>query len=200
MLRFIAIAVSTLILGAPARAQERQPEPWGALVSPIAAMQVVFDKICLTAVREGRSIEQLSLDNHLRPVRPRTTGSPTATGAWRLASYSQVYAMALPDGACSASVEAGEADGLNAAALEILAAHGDFRPSAPEQVNGAERIAWCTSEAHPLVVVLLRKTGRRRHAFVANVFRARAERPSFCPAIRPPEARTPPPPVHTPDA
>lgn len=200
MHRTIAIAAIALTLAGPAAGQERQPEPWGALVSPTAAMRVVFEKVCLTALKDGRSIEQLALDNHLRAVRPRTTGSPTATGAWRLPSYSEVYAMALPDGACSASVEAGDADGLNAAAVEILAAHGDFQPSAPEQVNGAERIAWCTSEAHPLVVVLLRKTGRRRHAFVANVFQARAERPPFCPAVRPPEARTPPPPVHTPGA
>lgn len=179
----LALALA-LALGGSASAQDRPRPPWSALTSPTAAMKVAFDEVCLTAVAEGRSIETLALDHYLRAVRPGSTGSPSATAAWRLGSWSNVYVMALPGGGCSASIEAGDPEGLNTAAITAMMAHGSFSPAAPETVNNAERIAWCTGEAdRPLIVVLLKKTGGRRDAFLANVFRAQGARPPFCPAV-----------------
>ena len=159
------------------------PPPWSALTSPTAALKVAFDEVCVSSVIENLSLEQLALQRYLVPINPRRTGSPTAIKAWRLASYSDVNVMALPDGVCSVSVEGGDPDGLNAAAFAMLKARADFVPSATTLVdNGkAERTAWCTSEAdRPYVVALLRRTSGRRVAFLANVFRAQGPRPSFC--------------------
>lgn len=170
-----------LSLGAPAAAQEKEPEPWAALTSPTAAMHVVFDKVCLAAVMDGRSIEDRALANHLVEVDARSTGSPTAERAWRLGSWSYVYVMELPNGACSASVQAGDAEAMNAAALEDMAARAPFTAGRRDTSNGAERTAWCTAETQrPVVAVLLKKLRGRRDAFVANVFRAQADRPPFC--------------------
>ncbi|MBJ7319962.1 MAG: hypothetical protein JHC96_14290 [Brevundimonas sp.] len=164
-----------------------QPAPWAALTSPMAAMEIVVSDICLTAVRENRPVEALALDHWLRPVPPRTTGSPLAVAAWRLASYSDVYVMALPDGGCSASVEAGDPKALNDAAVGLLAKHGDFRRGETLVAEDHSRTAWCTGEAdRPLVVALAqankaRMAGGRRPALITNVFRAAGARPGFCP-------------------
>ena len=165
--------------------QERGPAPFSALTSPTAALKVAFDEVCLPSVLEGRSLEELARQRYLVPVNPRSTGSSTATAAWRLASYSHVYVVALPGGGCSVGVEGGDPDGLNAAAIEMMQARAAFAPAAPEPVdNGkAERTAWCTPEANrPYFIALLRRTSGRRNAFVANVLRAQGLRPSFCPA------------------
>jgi hypothetical protein len=182
MRRFLLLAAGLgLLLGTPAAAQDREPAPWAALTSPTAAMHVVFDKVCLAAVMDARSIEERALANHLIEVDARSTGSPTAERAWRLASWSYVYVMALPNGACSASVQAGDAEGMNAAALQDMAARAPFTAGRRDTANGAERTAWCTAEAErPVVAVLLKKVGGRRDAFVANVFRAQDDRPPFC--------------------
>ncbi len=158
-----------------------QPAPWGALVSPSKAMEIVFSDVCLTALEQARGVEGLALDHWLRPVPPRSTGSSQATAAWRLASYSEVYVVTLPNGGCSASVEAGDPQALHDAALSLMSRHVVFSKglSMPEQDN--VRTAWCTAEQDkPLVVALVRRTGGRRPAFVANVFRAQGARPSFC--------------------
>lgn len=171
---------------APPSASERGPAPWAALTSPTAALKVAFDEVCVASVMEGRPLEQLALQHSLVAVSPRSTGSPTATAAWRLASVSNVYVMALPDGNCSASVEGGDPDTLNAAAIEMLKARAAFAPIAPEPTadRQAERTAWCTPEAdRPYAVALLRRTSGRRAAFVANVLRAQGARPPFCPAV-----------------
>lgn len=158
-----------------------QPAPYGALTSPTAAMRIVFSGVCLTAIRDGRSVETLALDNWLRPVPPRSTGSPTATAAWRLASYSKVYVVTLPNAGCSASVEGGDPEGLRAAALEILAEQGGFAEGQTVAAEDNSRTVWCTAEeVRPLVVVLVQRTRGRRPAFVANVFHAENARPSFC--------------------
>ncbi|HZV85032.1 MAG TPA: hypothetical protein VFF48_08610 [Brevundimonas sp.] len=175
------LAAASLMLAAPATAQERGPPPWAALTSPTAAMEVAFDKVCLAALMSGRTIDDLAYENHLVSVAPRTTGSPTAQRAWRLASWSQVYVMALPNGACSASVEGGDAGGLNAAAVAALQARALFTAGQRDVTNGAERTAWCTTEnQRPLVAVLLKKLRGDRVAFLANVFRTQADRPPFC--------------------
>ncbi|MCC4294269.1 hypothetical protein [Brevundimonas aurantiaca] len=123
----------------------------------------------------------------MRPVPPRSTGSPLAVGAWRLASYSEVYVMALPDGGCSASVEGGDPEGLNQAAVALLARHGDFREGETLTADDHSRTAWCSGEMdRPMVVALAkanksRMSGGRRPALLVNVFRAAGARPSFCP-------------------
>jgi len=178
------LATASLMIASAATAQERGPAPWVALTSPTAAMQVVFDRICLTAVMEGRSIDDLAYENHLVSVSPRSTGSPTAERAWRLGSWSSVYVVVLPNGGCSASVEAGNPGGLNAAALAAMQARAPFTAGQSIETNDAERTAWCTEEAQrPVVVALLKKVRGRRNAFVANVFRAEADRPTFCPLV-----------------
>ncbi|WP_293828188.1 hypothetical protein [uncultured Brevundimonas sp.] len=158
-----------------------QPAPWGALTSPTAAMSIVFSDICMTAVKDQRSIEDLALNHWLRAVPPRSTGSPMATAAWRLASYSNVFVLALPDGACSASVEAGDPAALRARAVDLLALHGAFQEGQTFPGDDSRRAAWCTAEARrPLIAVLVERTRGRRPAFVANVFRAQDARPPFC--------------------
>ncbi len=168
--------------------QERGPAPFAALTSPTAALKVAFDEVCLPAVLEGRSLEDLAHQRYLVPVNPRSTGSPTATAAWRLASYSHVYVVALPGGGCSVAVEGGDPEGLNAAAIAMMKAWAAFAPAAPEPTadGKAERTAWCTPEANrPYFIALLRRTSGRRNALVANVQRAQGLRPSFCPVAVP---------------
>lgn len=163
----------------------RGPAPYAALTSPTAALKVAFDEVCVPSIMDGQSLEQLALQHYLVAVSPRSTGSPTATAAWRLASYSQVYVVALPTGGCSVSVEGGDPDGLNAAAVEMLRARAAFAPKAAgtSPDGKAERTAWCTPEAdRPWFASLMRRTSGGRNAFVANVQRAEGARPSFCPA------------------
>jgi hypothetical protein len=187
VLRALALALSvSACASAPPVASGRGEAPWAALTSPTAALKVAFDEVCVASVMEGRSLEQLALQHYLVAVSPRSTGSPTATAAWRLASYSSVYVVALPTGGCSVSVEGGDPDGLNAAAVEMLRARAAFAPlAAGMSPDGkAERTAWCTPEAdRPWFASLMRRTSGRRNAFVANVTRAQGARPSFCPAV-----------------
>jgi hypothetical protein len=148
-------------------------------------MAIAFSDICMTAVRDGSSIEALALDHWLRPVPPRSTGSPTATAAWRLTSYSNVFVMALPNGGCSASVEGGDPEALREAAVALTARHGVFLEGQTIPEDNNSRTAWCTGEARrPMIAVLVKRTNGRRAAFVANVFRAEDERPSFCTPAR----------------
>lgn len=171
--------------GQPTGVRPTKPAPFGALTSPTAALTIVFSDICLTAVRDGTSIEALALDHWLRPVPPRSTGSSMGTAAWRLASYSSVFVIALPNGGCSASVEGGDPEGLEAAALDLLPRHGDFVRGQTFPAEDNTRTAWCTAETHrPLIVTLVRRTQGRRPAFVANIFRAQSTRPSFCAPAR----------------
>ena len=177
------ISAATILVGGCTASATRptRPEPWSALTSPTAAMSIVFSDVCMTAVRDGSSIEALALDHWLRPVSPASTGSPTATAAWRLASYSNVFVMALPDGGCSASVEAGDPQALQDAAAALTTRHGVFIRGQTVVGDDNHRTAWCTGEAQrPLIAVLVRRTNGRRAAFVANVFRAERDRPGFC--------------------
>ena len=126
-----ALAVTLMASGcATGTASGPDAPPYGALVSPTAAMEVVFNEVCLPAILENQSIETLALQRFMRPVGVRETGSDQAVAAWRLASYSEVYVMQLPNGGCSASVDAGDPDALNARALELLA-RGGRSPSGP---------------------------------------------------------------------
>lgn len=164
---------------------ERGPAPYAALISPTAALKVALDEVCLPAVLEGRSLEELALSRHLVPANPRRAGSPTATAAWRLASLGQVYVFLLPNGGCSVSLERGDADELNRQALAMLTARRpDVRLglSEPTDRERAQRDAYCTSEVtRPYVVALVRrKESSRPTAFLANVFQAQADRPPFC--------------------
>ncbi|WP_425986600.1 hypothetical protein [Brevundimonas sp. TWP1-2-1b1] len=169
----------------PTEVRRTQPAPYAALTSPTAAMAIVFSDICMTAVRDGSSIEALALDHWLRPVAPRSTGSPTATAAWRLASYSTVFVVALPNGGCSASVEGGDPEALREAAVALTARHGAFVEGQTIPGDDNSRTAWCTGEAQrPMIAVLVKRTKGRRPAFVANVFRAENDRPSFCTPAR----------------
>lgn len=185
----IAVAACAILAAscgsAPSGAHRTQPAPYAALTSPTAAMTIAFSDVCMTAVRDGASIEALALDHWLRPVSPRSTGSPTATAAWRLASYSKVFVAALPDGGCSAGVEGGDPEGLRSEALALLSRHGDFIEGQTFTQEDNVRTAWCTAELHrPLITVLVKRTRGRRLAFVANVFRAQDARPSFCAPAR----------------
>lgn len=148
-------------------------------------MELVFNEVCLAAILENQPIETLALRRYMRPVGVRETGSAQAVAAWRLASYSEVYVLQLPNGGCSASVEAGDPDDLNSRALELLAARGTFTMGAAVEARGGDAIntAHCSSETdRPVVVGLIRKTAGRGPAFLANVFRAQAARPPFCQA------------------
>lgn len=159
--------------------------PWSSLTSPTAALTVVLDEVCLPAIMEGRSIRELAEARYLRPVSPASTGSPSAVAAWRLGSWHSIYVMELPNGGCSASLEAGDADDLAAEAVNMLKARAAFAPgrAAPTQDGNAENVAWCTPEARrPVVAGVLRRTGGRRVALLVNVFRAQDARPPFCPA------------------
>ncbi|GLK49182.1 hypothetical protein GCM10017620_21550 [Brevundimonas intermedia] len=190
-----ACLIGALLSGFAGQADEGRSTrraPYAALTSPTAAMTIVFSDVCLTAVRDGTSIEALALDHYLRPVPPRLTGSPTATAAWRLASYSKVFVVALPNGGCSASVEGGNPEGLEAAALALLPRYGDFVEGQTLPAEDNTRTVWCTAEtSRPLIVVLVRRTQGRRPAFVANIFRAESTRPSFCAPARPMTAPSP---------
>ncbi len=181
-----ALAVTLIASGcATGTASGPDSPPYGALISPTAAMEVVFNEVCLPAILENQSIEALALQRFMRPVGVRETGSDQAVAAWRLASYSGVYVMQLPNSGCSASVDAGDPDALNARALELLAARGTFAAGAVAATRGGNAVntAHCSPETdRPVIVGLVRKTGGRGAAFLANVFRAQNTRPPFCQA------------------
>jgi len=189
--RLLATATATaLVLAGCATGTERAekgPAPWAALVSPSAALKVVVEEVCIPAILDGGSIEQLALSRYMLPVDPRRAGSPSATRAWRLASYSDIHVFELPNGGCSASVEAGSAEELASAAVSALRARRpDFRAGLVQSSGGAERTAYCTDGERPFVAAVVRKTARSRDtAFLLNLFRAESDRPSFCPAPEP---------------
>lgn len=189
MPRLLPLVAAGLMLSAcassSAPADDGSP-PWESLTSPTAALKVVLDEVCLPAIMDGRPIRELAEARFLRPVPPASTGSPTAVAAWRLASWHHIYVMELTNGGCSFSLEAGEADDLAAATVNMLKARASFSPGrvAPTADGNAENTAWCTPEARrPVVAGVLRRTGGRRVALLVNVFRAEDARPSFCPSV-----------------
>ncbi|MES2833201.1 MAG: hypothetical protein V4707_00685 [Pseudomonadota bacterium] len=189
MSRFLAVlAPAALLLSAcasgPLPAQGDGAPPWASLTSPTAALKVVLDEVCLPAVMHGRPVAELAEARYMVSVPVRSTGSPMAVAAWRLGSWHDVYVMELPNGGCSASLEAGDAAGLATAAIEMLKTHGTFAAgdSMPARDGEAENTAWCTPEAdRPVVVGVLRKIRGRGPALLVNVFRAQGARPPFCP-------------------
>jgi hypothetical protein len=192
MKRFAPTVVAALLLSGCASSSSSAPPigdgspPWSSLTSPTAALTVVLDEICLPAIMDGRPIRELAEARYLRPVPPESTGSPSAVAAWRLASWHHIYVMELPNGGCSFSLEAGEADDLAAETVNRLKARADFAPGrvAPTADGNGENTAWCTPEMRrPVVAGVLRRTGGRRVALLVNVFRAEDARPSFCPLV-----------------
>ena len=165
--------------------------PWASLTSPTAALTVVLDEVCLPAVMDGRPVGDLAEARYLRPVPPASTGSPMAVAAWRLASWHDIYVMELPNGGCSASIEAGDADALATGAVALLKARAAFAAGAvtPTADGRAENTAWCTPETRrPVVAGVVRRTGGRRVALLLNLFRAGDARPPFCSALDAPGA------------
>lgn len=188
MPRLVPILAAGLMLSAcassPSRPTGNGSPPWASLTSPTAALEVVLNEVCLPAIMDGRSIRELAEARYLRPVSPASTGSPSAVAAWRLGSWHSIYVMELPNGGCSASIEAGEADDLAAGAVAMLKARAPFAPGLvqPTADGNAENTAWCTPEAvRPVVAGILRRTAGRRVALLVNVFRAQNTRPPFCP-------------------
>ena len=187
MARSFALLCSILTLGAcasaPPPSQGDGAPPWSSLTSPTAALTVVLDEVCLPAILEGRPISALAEARYLRAVPPRSTGSSQAVAAWRLASWHEIYVMELPNGGCSVSLEAGDAEDLATAAVTMLKARADFTPglTLPARDGEAENTPWCTPEAdRPVVAGVLKKTRGRGPALLINVFRAQAARPPFC--------------------
>jgi hypothetical protein len=181
-------AVLSGCASAPAPSQGDGSPPWSSLTSPSAALKVALDEVCLPAVMEGRPIRDLAEARYLRAVAPRSTGSPTAVAAWRLASWHEVHVMELPNGGCSASLEAGDADALYAEAVAMINARAAFAPglATPTADRNGENVAWCSPEAtRPVIAGIVRRTQGRRAALLVNVFRAQGARPPFCAAARP---------------
>lgn len=182
----LAAAVLSGCASAPTPAPGDGSPPYSSLTSPTAALKVVLEEICLPAIMDGRSIRELAEARYLRAVPPRSTGSPSAVAAWRLASWHEIYVMELPNGGCSASLEAGEADDLATEAAAMIKARAAFSPGLvmPTADGNAENAAWCSPEAtRPVVAGILRRTGGRRVALLVNVFRAQNARPPFCPPL-----------------
>jgi hypothetical protein len=184
--RWFPVGLAALLAGcatAP-RTGDGSP-PWSSLTSPSAALTVALGEVCLPAMLDGAVLAERAEARYLQPVSPRSTGSPSATAAWRLGSWHSIYVMALPNGGCSVSLEAGDPDDLYAQAVGMLQARGGFSQGASLATPDGQAIntAWCTPDARrPLVVGLMRRTSGRRVALLANVFRAQDGRPSFCPA------------------
>lgn len=157
--------------------------PWSSLTSPSAALRVVLDEICLPAILETRPLGPLAESRYLRPVAPRSTGSAQAVAAWRLASWHEIFVMQLPNGGCSLSLEAGDADDLAALAVTMLQARVPFEEgqSMPSADGDATNTAWCTADAdRPVVAGIVRRTRGRRVALLINLFRAQGPHPAFC--------------------
>lgn len=157
--------------------------PWSSLTSPTAALRVALEEVCLPAILEDRPIGPLAEARYLRAVAPRSTGSPQATAAWRLGSWHEVFVMQLPNGGCSLSLEAGDAEALASEAQSMLLARAQFTQgqSLPSADGNAINTAWCTPEPHrPVVAGIVKRTGGRRVALLINVFRAQDARPEFC--------------------
>lgn len=181
-LALVAVCLTACASGSQAPRGDGSP-PWSSLTSPSAALKVVVDEVCLPAIIENRPIGELAEARYLWPVPPASTGSPSATAAWRLGSWHRIYVMQLPNGGCSASVDAGDADDLAAATVAMAQARAPLARGLTLSARDgeAENVAWCTPEAdRPLVVGVLRKLSGSGPALVVNVFRAQGARPSFC--------------------
>lgn len=179
----VALSVSACA-SSPQTARGDGTPPWSSLTSPTAALTVALAEVCLPAMIEGRPIGEVAEARYLVPVAPRSTGSSQAVAAWRLASWHDVYVMQLPNGGCSMSLEAGNAEDLAAAAVEMIRASGPFVAGQVVSARSgeAENAAWCTPGERPMVAGVLKKLSGRGQALVVNVFRAEAARPSFCSA------------------
>jgi hypothetical protein len=183
----LAALVACVASATSAFAQEERPAPpVAALVSANAALDVVLNKVCLPAILEVRSIEELARANYMLPVDAEHIGANAGANdrAWRLGSMADASVVAWADGSCMAGVEDGSPDELRDAALAALAALG-FAPGRSEIVDRGRsaRVTYCTQGSPPVVAAITTAVRRgRRAAFVATVFRARAAAPSFCAA------------------
>jgi hypothetical protein len=182
LLLIAALTVCGCAPSAKTRRGDGSP-PWSSLTSPTAVLKVALDEVCLPAILDNRPISELAEARYLVSVPPRSTGSSQATAAWRLGSWHEIYVMQLPNGGCSVSLEAGNAQDLAASAVEMAQARTAFTRGlvTPARNGEAENTAWCSAgNDRPVVVGVMRKLSGRGPALMVNVFRAEAARPSFC--------------------
>jgi len=143
-----------------------------------------LDGGCLTYVFGGKPLRDvMAAMPDAKSIPPRSTGSPTATEAWRVGSQNLAYVMQLPNGtSCSASVQLGDPQRLYEAAVAMVQAHGAFSKGLVDasEKRDAERTTWCTSGPYPYVAVFYKRTSGSRHAFLANVFKAQGAQFSAC--------------------
>ncbi|HEV2532540.1 hypothetical protein [Phenylobacterium sp.] len=161
-----------------------EPAPWAALTSPEAAMKVAFEKVCLRAMMENRSVGPVAVANRLLKVDARGAGGTSADQAWRLASLGRVFVVAWQDGSCSSSSERGDPDTLSRQVLAAVADHGLVLREGqtyPAE-SGGRRVAWCSEGPQPwvLAIVTRREDKGRRPAIVTTLFRAKGDAPAFC--------------------
>ena len=163
----------------------REPAPWGALLSAEAAMDVAFTKVCLPAMLESRSIEDLAVANRMIAVSSRDAGAGPQDKVWRLASLGRVYVVAWADGACSSSSERGDATKLAERVLAALRGAGvAMAPGAAGEpaANGGRRDVWCGPGPNPVVLAVTTRADKRsrRPAILTTLFKARSPAPPFC--------------------
>ena len=184
----ILLGVAVLLSASAAAADEprlpSEPTPWAALTSPEAAMKVAFEKVCLRAMLENRSVGQVAVANMLLKVDARPAGATAADQAWRLASLGRVFVVAWQDGSCSSSSERGDPDVLSRQVLAAAMDHGlTLRQGQTYPANdGGERVAWCSEGPQPWVLAITtrRRDKGRRPAIVTTLFKAKGDAPEFC--------------------
>ena len=182
-MKAISISAACILITLSGPASAAQPAPWGALVAPEKALEVVVDQVCLPAMLERTAVEPLARGRHMIEGKAKRGAPSTGDRVWKLASLGDVHVALWADGTCSSAVEFGDPDKLEQLVLAAAKAKGlVLTPglSGPA-ADGGVRQAWCSAERPPFVIAIIKKTkGGRRPAIVTTAFWAKGDYPDFC--------------------
>jgi len=174
----------TSLLAAPAFAQMPPKPPWGELVDPVKAGQLVLRDVCLPGILEAKPIEPLALERRLVKMSPKAVQAGPNDKVWRLGSITQVYAVAWADGSCSTYVNTGPSDMLRQMAeTTILARPEGFTRgrSGPEGGGRVDRTVYCAMAGDTRLVVSITTAAkgapRGTRALSSTAYRAQGPSP-----------------------
>lgn len=154
----------------------RGPAPYGALTSADAALEVVFDQVCLPAILDGGDFVTLARSHYLVETKAPKNSTGQSAQAFRLASMSKASATLWADGTCTVGLEKADTSRMAEHMLATLSARGQGMTvgvSRPAD-RGGIATAYCNSDLRPLILVIVRPgDGKsKRPAVVANLHRA----------------------------
>lgn len=153
--------------------------PWGALVSATRAGEIVLQDVCLPAIAEGRSLEELASTQRLVPMPPRAAKVGPNDRVWRMGSLRGVYAVGWADGACTTFVDQGNSPELSQMAEGVILARPEgFTRGRTEVVNAGkvQRTIFCARTPSGRIVASIAtpvgQVERGTRALASTVYRA----------------------------